>query len=177
MSENGHDMVVRVHREAVERYREQKARQKALVEATHREAVEYYRKQKEEGRSLVEAVHRAALERAQGQPVPPPPEPATIHYTELPEAKPDSPLYHEWNCYRREAGRLLAEGQEGRHVLIKGENIIGLWDTHDEALAAGYQHFPGQAFLVHQIQQRERLIRNLETWRCRIYPFRFGPGN
>src|ERR1700741_3917299 len=42
-----------------------------------------------------------------------------IHYTELGDADPNSQLYVEWSCYKREVGRLLAEGNEGRFVLIK----------------------------------------------------------
>ena len=68
--------------------------------------------------ALVEKIHREAIEQGRVQP-PPSYEPPTIHYTELPAAQPDSQLYHEWNFYRREAGRLLAEGHEGHWVLIK----------------------------------------------------------
>ncbi len=74
---------------------------------------------------------------------PQPPSPAaaapTIPYTELPAAKADSPLYQEWNLYRSAVGRLLAEGQEGRFVLIKGEHIVGTWDTRSEAKAAALE--------------------------------------
>ena len=83
----------------------------------------------------------------------------TIHYTELPDSTPGDVLATEWNTYRREVARLLAEGNEGRHVLIKGDQIIGIWDTHLEALDAGYSRFLGQPFFVHQIQTRERLYR------------------
>jgi hypothetical protein len=87
------------------------------------------------------------------------PEPPSIHYTELPPPGPNNPLEVEWNTYRREVARLLAEGQEGRHVLIKGEEIVGIYDTHLDALGAGYERFWGQPFLTHQIQTRERLYR------------------
>jgi hypothetical protein len=83
----------------------------------------------------------------------------TLHYTELPPPGPNDPLAVEWNTYRREVARLLAEGQEGRHVLIKGEEIVGIYDTHVEALSAGYQRFWGQPICVHQIQTRERVYR------------------
>ena len=113
-------------------------------------------------------MHREALQ--QSQDLLPPVETPTIHYTELPEAKPDSPLYREWEFYRREVARLLAEGNAGRHVLIKDVQIIGIWDTHDEAAEAGYQRFPGQPFLVHPIQERERVLRCVTVRRCRNLP-------
>jgi hypothetical protein len=75
----------------------------------------------------------------------------TVHYTELVEAGPESQLAAEWNCYRREVGRLIAEGNEGRFVLIKGEQIIGIWDTEREAHIEGARRFLMQSFFVHQI--------------------------
>src|SRR5436190_17712346 len=56
-----------------------------------------------------------------------PDSPHAIHYTQLAPAAPDSPLAAEWEVYRREVGRLIEEGQEGKWVLIKGEEIIGLF--------------------------------------------------
>jgi hypothetical protein len=83
----------------------------------------------------------------------------TVHSSELPAAVPDSPLFREWNFYRREVARLLAEANGGRHLLIKGEQIIGIWDTHEEAMRPGHARFLGQPFLVHQSQERERVLR------------------
>jgi hypothetical protein len=100
------------------------------------------------------AVHSARGGEAMSEPGYP-----TIHYTELPPPRPGSGLAVEWEAYRREVGRLLAEGYEGRHVLMKGEAILGIYDTHDQALEAGYVRFLNQPFLVHQIQTRERLYR------------------
>ena len=164
MDKNEPDLVKQLHREAVQRHAEQKDQERALVEAMFQEARERQRQEDERGGALVESAHREALE--QGRHLPPPVEPPTIHYSELPEAKPDSPLYREWEFYRQEAVRLLAEGNAGRHVLIKDAQIIGIWDTHDEAAAAGYQRFLGQPFLVHQIQERERVLRCVTERRC-----------
>jgi hypothetical protein len=136
MNENVPDLVEQLHREAVERRREEERLGNELVEKVHREAWEHYRQQPE-----------------------PPDEPPSIHYTELEEAKPGESLYLEWNTYRREVGRLLAEGHAGRHVLIKGERILGIWDTDEEAMTAGYQQFLNEAFLVHRIQEREAVLR------------------
>ena len=82
----------------------------------------------------------------------------TIHYTELPENN-DSPIATEWNLYRREAGRLLAEGHEGRWVLLKGEQIIGIWDTEVEARAVAVERYLMQPVLIHQILTREPVLR------------------
>ena len=113
----------------------------------------------EDGHDLVVRIHREAWERYRQQPPPPPSPPPTIHFSELPPSKPGEALAEEWETYRREVGRLLAEGNEGRFILIKGGQIIGIWDTRAEAFAAADQRFPLQPILVHQIQERERIYR------------------
>jgi hypothetical protein len=35
--------------------------------------------------------------------------------------------------YRHHVGRLLANGNQGKWVLIKGERLVGIWDTYEEA--------------------------------------------
>ena len=73
------------------------------------------------------------------------------------EAPPDSPLATEWNFYRRQVGRLLAEGNQGKWVLIKGERIIGIWDTFADVNAA--QGSLAQPVMIKQILDRELLLR------------------
>jgi hypothetical protein len=85
----------------------------------------------------------------------------------LPDMRPDSPLSTEWNVYRRERERLLAEGHEGRWVLIKGEEIIGLFDTRMEAREAGLTRLGRTDMLVHQVLRQEPIIRAGNWWRCR----------
>ena len=89
----------------------------------------------------------------------------TISYRDLPPAQPGSQLAVEWDFYRREVGRLLEEGHEGRHVLIKGEEIIGIYCTHVEAVSQGYRRFHGQGFLVHEIQAEEKVLRVMGYFR------------
>ncbi len=65
----------------------------------------------------------------------------TIHHTQLPEDSSDGQLTKEWNFYRHVVGRLLAEGHEGKWVLIKGEEIVGIWNTMDEADSVRLEKF------------------------------------
>jgi hypothetical protein len=119
----------------------------------------------EDAPDLVEQLHRAIVEQG-ARPVLPQ-EPPTIHYTELPDAKPDSPLYQEWNYYRREVGRLLAEGHEGRFILIKGEAVVGIWDTREEAKDVALEKFLMQPCLIQQVCTREPLLRMpTRFWIC-----------
>jgi hypothetical protein len=151
----------------VQRYREEKQKGDELVDAMFREELERVREQEERQQLLVEQVHRNFIE--QGIPPLPAYEPPTVHYTELPAAHPDNQLSQEWNYYRREVGRLLAEGEEGRFVLIKGEKIIGVWNTQEEAEAVAFHKFPSESRLIHQVQRHERVLRGpSRLWRCLV---------
>lgn len=156
---NGRELVEAIHREAAKQYREEEQRGREMVERMFREALERERQQKAQERALVEQVHREAIEQARAQPLPPREIPRGIHYTELREAKHGEPLAEEWNTYCREVGRLLAEGQEGRHVFIKGEKIIGIFATPDEAMEAGLKNDLLPPFFVHPIRTEEPYLR------------------
>lgn len=84
---------------------------------------------------------------------------ATIHYTELSSAAPGSRLAEEWETFCRELPKLLADGHEGKHALIKGRAVIGVWGTFDEALAEGRSRFPSQPIAVQPVSEYQPLIR------------------
>jgi hypothetical protein len=89
------------------------------------------------------------------------------HWTELQDDTSGGPLATEWNFYRREVGRLLIQGNDNRWVLIKGEEIIGIWDTRDEAFTIASERFFGQPVLVKQVLEWEPLLRlplRLYSW-------------
>jgi hypothetical protein len=88
----------------------------------------------------------------------------TIHYTELRPAEPGEPGGQEWNTYLREVGRLLAEGHEGKWALIKGDDVIGLFDSREEARAEGLRRFLLQAQFIHQIRAYEPVVRLRARW-------------
>ncbi|MCI0461539.1 MAG: hypothetical protein L0Z62_31705 [Gemmataceae bacterium] len=92
-----------------------------------------------------------------------------IHYTELPDCPPGSEGDQEWDTFRRELPRLLAEGHEGKFALIKGDAIVGIYPTSDEGVRAGYAQFGlNDLFLVQPIRTWERLLRlPWECWPCR----------
>lgn len=91
---------------------------------------------------------------------------AMIHWSDLP-ADETGPLSQEWNHYRREVGRLLAEGQEGKWVLIKGETIVGIWDTAAVAKEVALSRFLMQPCLLHQVRSLEPVRRcSSRVWQC-----------
>ena len=51
----------------------------------------------------------------------------TVHYSELTDLPVGDPLAEELATYKSEARRLIAEGHEGRFVLIKNGTIVGIW--------------------------------------------------
>jgi hypothetical protein len=85
----------------------------------------------------------------------------TIHFTQLPGDTSGGRGATEWNYYLREVGRLLADGHEGRWVLIKGEEVVGIWDTEAEANRIRLQRFLMQDVLIHQIRTHEPVLRGL----------------
>jgi hypothetical protein len=119
---------------------------------------------KDSDREFLEWLREKELQQCQQEPPPPAPPPRTIHYTELPEDTSQRPCATEWNYYRREVGRLLAEGHEGKWVLIKGEEIIGIWDSRDEAEGMALKRYLMQDVLIRQILSREPLLRGPTFW-------------
>jgi hypothetical protein len=91
-----------------------------------------------------------------------------IHYTELMPAEPASPNAQAWETYRREAGRLLAEGHEGKWALLKDERIVGIFDTYDAARDVGSKQFLLQGYLIQQIRTSEPVYFRPRLTRCPI---------
>jgi hypothetical protein len=83
----------------------------------------------------------------------------TIHYTQLPDMKEGSVLLPEWNFYRREVARLLAEGYAGKFIVVKGETIIGPYETYDEASLAAHTRYPLQPFMIQEVLEYSPVYR------------------
>jgi hypothetical protein len=64
-------------------------------------------------------------------------------------------LEQELATYRRELPRLLAEGEAGRFLVIRGEELLGTWDTYRDASQYAREKFdPDQRFLLQRIDPR-----------------------
>lgn len=92
-------------------------------------------------------------------------QPSTRQPAPLPDLPPGDVLEQEWNTFRRERPRLLAEGNEGRWVLVKGATILGIWDTLDKVRREGYKRFLRESFLMQQLQYEVRPVRAGNSWR------------
>ncbi len=78
------------------------------------------------------------------------------------------PLERELETYKRELPNLLAE--QGKYVLIIGEEVVGTFAAYEDALQKGYEQAGLKPFLVKQIDATEQIhhfTRNLEG-ECRI---------
>jgi hypothetical protein len=64
-------------------------------------------------------------------------------------------LEKELETYRNNLPELKGEN-EGRFVLIKGDQVIDVFSSYDDALKAGYTQFGLQPFLVKKIQAVEQ---------------------
>ncbi|MGC4004887.1 MAG: hypothetical protein QM811_17930 [Pirellulales bacterium] len=68
-------------------------------------------------------------------------------------------LDHEVSFYDSIKARLIAEGQSGKFALIGDDALVGLWETYEDALQAGYQRFGiAKRFLVKKIQGSENIL-------------------
>lgn len=89
---------------------------------------------------------------------------------DLPDLPEGSRFADEWRAYKREVLRLLAEGHAGRYVLVKGDQVLSVWDTLRDARQAGYERFGMEPFLVREIQFTERPPRQGYRRQCRTSP-------
>jgi hypothetical protein len=66
-------------------------------------------------------------------------------------------LERELETFRRQLPGLLADpANRGKHALVHGDQVQGLYGSAEEALAAGYQHFGLEPFLVQEVTDQEK---------------------
>jgi hypothetical protein len=87
------------------------------------------------------------------QPVPPA-RPVQINFG--PNGRESLKVYErEIATYRRELPRLLEEGHAWRHALVKGDEILSIWDTQGDAIQAGCERFGLEPIFVKTIDPRD----------------------
>lgn len=50
----------------------------------------------------------------------------------------------------------LKENNEGKFVLIRGEEVVGVFDSYEDAMKIGYDRFKLETFLVKKIEAIEQ---------------------
>src|SRR5262245_291577 len=83
-----------------------------------------------------------------------------IHYSELGPARPDDPNALAWETYRREVARLIADGHEGKSVLLHDDQIAWIFDSWEEAKREGLIRFcvNGQHSLIRHVLTYEPTV-------------------
>ncbi len=90
----------------------------------------------------------SAVQTAAAKPVP------HVHIT--PSGREALKLFeHEIAAYRRELPRLLEEGHAWRHALVKGDEVLSVWDTQSDAIQAGGERFGLEPYYVKTIDPRD----------------------
>jgi hypothetical protein len=75
-----------------------------------------------------------------------------------------NPLTQEIATYEKLKPQLLADGHEGKFVLIHKDKLLGIYLTMNEAIEKGYEQVGLDPFYAHQIYEVERVYyfsRNL----------------
>ncbi len=93
--------------------------------------------------------------------------PRTEHYTKLSPLSPGSRFATEYEVYRREVGRFLAEGREGQFVLIGGETVMGFWPTFQEGIAEGRRRGLAEPF-VYEVMTEHPIMTSGYNKLCRL---------
>ena len=70
----------------------------------------------------------------------------------LPEGWATGPLAEELKTYQAHLEELL-QTASGKFVLIKGNDIVGLYNNQEEALNEGYRRYRLKRFMVQRVQQ------------------------
>lgn len=65
------------------------------------------------------------------------------------------PLELEIKTYNQLLPNLLTNA--GKHVLIKGSDVAGTYDTYEDALKVGYEKFGLEPFLIKKIAPAEQV--------------------
>src|SRR5205809_1077338 len=75
-----------------------------------------------------------------------------IRIDEVPDIPEAEPFAEEWKTFKREVFRLVNDGEIGKFAVLKGEQLVGVWDTLSDAELAGRRQFGDAPFLVQEIQ-------------------------
>jgi hypothetical protein len=70
-------------------------------------------------------------------------------------------LERELETYERCRLEWLAQGQSGRWVVIRGEEVVGFFDDMESAVTAAYDRFgPDELFMVRQVAAEHKPIHS-----------------
>lgn len=81
-------------------------------------------------------------------------------------------LETELKTYKSNLPNLIADNNEGKFVLIHGEEVVDVFGTYEDAIKEGYTRFGLTPFLVKQVQAIEHVEFISRFVPCHISPVR-----
>ena len=90
-----------------------------------------------------------------------------VHHSELGPYAPGAPTAVEWDVFRSQLGRMLADGRSGQFVLIDGESVVGYFPTFAEAFAAAGTTRHGDRAFIHEVEEYIPVLRSGYAMLCR----------
>jgi hypothetical protein len=82
------------------------------------------------------------------------------------------PLEKELEIYHSQLPKLLADGNEGKFVLIHRESVVDVFGAYEDAIKEGYAKFGLKPFLVKRIQAMEQTHLISRLLPCHTLPAR-----
>jgi hypothetical protein len=79
---------------------------------------------------------------------------------QVPEPPGGERFLEEWKTFKREVYRLMCCGNRGRFALIKGERVISIWDTENDAIQAGRERFGQEPLFIQEVQLYLKPLRS-----------------
>jgi hypothetical protein len=76
-----------------------------------------------------------------------------------PPARAEELLAVEIATFERELPRLLTEGEAGRWAVVKGNEVVSVWDTVNDALQAAHERLGLEPFLLREVREEQRIPR------------------
>lgn len=75
----------------------------------------------------------------------------------LPPGWETGPLAEELKTYQAHQAELI-QTAKGKYALIKGNDVIGLFDREDDAFSEAYQRFRLSGFMIKQVQEHDEAV-------------------
>jgi len=85
--------------------------------------------------------------------------PPVIDITRLPPVDDVGRPSPEWQTFRRERDRLIAERHEGKWALLSRGEVVGLFEAEGAARDDGYRRFFEAGFLVQPVATYQPTVR------------------
>jgi len=81
-------------------------------------------------------------------------------------------LERELATYKEKLSELIANNNEGKFALVRGDQVVDVFGTYEDAIKEGYAKFGLEPFLVKQVQTIEQVHFVSRLLSCHSSPAR-----